>query len=389
MDYYTSVIILCWLSLAVLCILVWENDRFGAKEKKQFYITYALVACAALAEWLGTRLNGNASVPGWAVVAVKCADYILTPAAGAAFVMHLKGFSIWKKLMCWILGFNTVFQIISAFTGWMVTLDAQNRYSHGPLYSAYIVIYVVIIILIITEFVTFGRNFRKQNRASLFAVMLTVAVSILMQEGLGSSHRTAYLGLTLGMAMLYIHIVAFSQLTSDDTIQEQKVVITTDAMTGAASRYAYIEALAAYDAMGTLPDDLTVFSIDVNGLKTVNDSIGHEAGDELICGASDCIRKAFASSGTCYRTGGDEFIVLARMDAPQAQDALAVLKETAAAWHGSFVDSVHLAAGFACAADHPGLQAEKLVAVADKAMYADKSAYYRASGHDRRRRSGD
>ena len=36
-------------------------------------------------------------------------------------------------------------------------------------------------------------------------------------------------------------------------------------------------------------DDLVLFSIDVNGLKQVNDTSGHEAGDELICGAAECI----------------------------------------------------------------------------------------------------
>ena len=36
---------------------------------------------------------------------------------------------------------------------------------------------------------------------------------------------------------------------------------------------------------------------------------GHKSGDDLICAAADCIKRVFAKSGVCYRTGGDEFIV--------------------------------------------------------------------------------
>ena len=50
-------------------------------------------------------------------------------------------------------------------------------------------------------------------------------------------------------------------------------------------------------------------TIDINGLKVVNDTLGHAAGDELICGAADCISKTFEKSGTCYRTGGGGGVV--------------------------------------------------------------------------------
>ena len=42
--YYTSIIILCWISLAVLCLLVYENARLIYRDKKLLYLTYALIA---------------------------------------------------------------------------------------------------------------------------------------------------------------------------------------------------------------------------------------------------------------------------------------------------------------------------------------------------------
>jgi hypothetical protein len=50
------------------------------------------------------------------------------------------------------------------------------------------------------------------------------------------------------------------------------------------------------------------------------------------------------------------------------------------------VQEIHLAVGCATALEHPGLSAEKLVGAADKTMYAEKAAYYRNIGIDRRRR---
>ena len=377
-NYYTSIIGICWLALIVLSILVSENNRLSRKEKMIFYLTHIIVALAALMEWLGILFNGDISVPIWALRAVKCVDYILTPAAGAALLFYLKTGTVWGKIISGLLGVNLVFQLVSAFTGWMLVVDEQHRYSHGPLYPAYIAMYSALIILIAIEFITYGKNFRKQNRLSLYAILIMVFICILIQEILGSEFRTAYLGLTLGIIMMFIYITEFAQLSSDDTIHEQQIAITTDALTGVSNRYAFVAALKELDKEGaTPPADLTVFSIDINGLKTVNDSRGHAAGDELICGAADCICGAFEKSGVCYRTGGDEFIVIARMEKAQALETLEKLKQNAAHWRGELVGDLYLAAGFVCAADYPDLTVEKMIVEADMAMYDEKDAFYR------------
>ena len=59
-SYYTSILLLCWIALAVLTILVHENNRIPLEDKRILYVTYALVAGAALAEFCGVRLDGRA-----------------------------------------------------------------------------------------------------------------------------------------------------------------------------------------------------------------------------------------------------------------------------------------------------------------------------------------
>ena len=50
--------------------------------------------------------------------------------------------------------------------------------------------------------------------------------------------------------------------------------------------------------------------LDINNLKKVNDTYGHKEGDRHIKAAADVISQSFGMIGDCYRTGGDEFIVV-------------------------------------------------------------------------------
>ena len=155
---------------------------------------------------------------------------------------------------------------------------------------------------------------------------------------------------------------------------EQRVQITIDPLTGVFSRLAYHEAMEQYS--GPLPEDLTVFLMDINGLKGVNDALGHSAGDELICGAAHCITQAVGDRGKTFRIGGDEFVVFGNMQRPQAQEILTTLTQTLSAWSGTKVKALSLSTGCAFAADYPTYSIEKLTREADKAMYAQKQAYY-------------
>ena len=137
-GYYTEILILCWISLGVLCILVYENNRISKENKRYLYLTYILIAVSAFAEWCGVYLNGRMDVPGWLLVLAKCADYILTPAAGGVFVMQMHLHNRWQKAINTVMIANAIFQIIAIPNGWTISIDQQNHYTRGPLYPVYI-----------------------------------------------------------------------------------------------------------------------------------------------------------------------------------------------------------------------------------------------------------
>lgn len=383
--YYTCIMILSLAALAILGVMVWENNRLSDKNKRLLYNAYALIVASYAAEWCGLMLNGRPGVPAAALIAAKCADYILTPMIGAVFAVQMGLKGVPRKIINYIVGINAVFQIISCFTGWMTVVGDNNRYMHGPYYMLYLVLCLLMIIIIIVQTHIYSRSFKKRNRISMYAIMVLIMSGLLMQELLPRGYRTVYIALIYGVTLWYIHYEEYSALALDDKVLSQKIKLDTDALTGVKSRYAYSHMLKKMDAEGAPPEDLAVFSVDVNGLKEANDTLGHEAGDELIRGAADCIRKVFGRSGTCYRTGGDEFVVLARMNREQAEWTMVSLESEAEVWEGRKNRSLSLASGFAVSAEHPDCTAERLVRESDKAMYKAKSEYYRRIGKDRRR----
>lgn len=383
-TYYTATCILLWLALGVLCILVREDERLGAIDKRLHYAAYAIIGASLLAEWAGVILSGIPAVPDWAIRLVKCFDYILTPMAGGALTAQMRVRNHWGEVLVGVLAANAALQVVSFFTGWMVTVEGVVGYSHGPLYWAYMLVYVAVILLVVVQFLAYGKSFKRENRLSLWATSGMAVVGILLQEAFGAGVRTAYVGLTLGAALLYIHSAEFAQQRYAERMRSQQRQITTDALTGTRSRHAYARALDGLASQDELPRGFAVFSIDVNGLKETNDLHGHEAGDDMLCGTAECIMEAFAGHGSCYRVGGDEFVVIARMTRAQAEEAVGKLGDLASAWGGNDVAGISLSIGYAIAEEHPECSCEELLDVADKQMYAMKAAYYAQEGHDRR-----
>ena len=376
MKYYTPLIVLVWLSLAVLAILTTENDRFSKKKRRTLYLTYSIVAVAALFEWLGVQISGNTSFSPWILRTVKLFDYILTPIAGGAIILQFGKKSILETIMFVILGINVVFQIISLFTGWMIVISDDNSYSHGQLYFLYIGLYLAVIIIVIIEFMLYGKKFRKQNIASLYAALLVVVAGISFQEIRGKEVRLAYVSLTICLALFFIHNSEFAQLELDDRFYEQKIKVLEDPLTTLFSYHAYNSVIEEMSALRFLANDLVVFLIDVNGLKAVNDRLGHSAGDELIRGAANCIYASLSHYGKCYRTGGDEFVVIANMSDEAIKEKLDLLDDLTKKWQEGKDIELSLSVGYAKASDNLNSNIVELVNLADENMYKEKAKYY-------------
>jgi diguanylate cyclase (GGDEF)-like protein len=85
----------------------------------------------------------------------------------------------------------------------------------------------------------------------------------------------------------------------------------TDALTGVGNRRALdTAAMAALAAADRADHVVSVVVIDLDGLKAINDTDGHAAGDRAIAGIAESLRRALRDSDQLFRIGGDEFVAL-------------------------------------------------------------------------------
>ena len=119
---------------------------------------------------------------------------------------------------------------------------------------------------------------------------------------------------------------------------------------------------------------LTVLFADIDRFKHVNDRHGHEAGDRVLVGVAQALRKALRQSDVLVRWGGEEFVaLLPRADASAAR---ALIERLRTQGFGATPDGepVTLSIGIASHPEDGAASATDLVALADQRMYAAKHA---------------
>lgn len=180
-------------------------------------------------------------------------------------------------------------------------------------------------------------------------------------------------------------VIYTTRVIEEEKKNEEILVRKTlvDELTGLYNRRAYEEDILEYSNKA-IGEDFVYASIDVNGLKIVNDEIGHAAGDELIKGAADCMKNVFGSYGKVYRTGGDEFVSIFFAGPEQLNSVKRDLDNITEKWSGELVSSLSLSAGYVSKCEFKDETVLEIAKIADKRMYQAKSAHYAKKGVDRR-----
>ncbi|HVU75005.1 MAG TPA: sensor domain-containing diguanylate cyclase [Mycobacteriales bacterium] len=147
---------------------------------------------------------------------------------------------------------------------------------------------------------------------------------------------------------------------------------THDALTGLANRTLAVDRLAGALARAARSNGpVTVFFIDLDGFKQVNDTLGHAAGDALLKDVARRLTGAMRLSDTVARLGGDEFVIICEGMVERQADDVADRLRRALDGLGSVEAPVGLSIGIARSRD--GVSAEALLEQADTAMYVDKT----------------
>lgn len=180
-------------------------------------------------------------------------------------------------------------------------------------------------------------------------------------------------------------IIYTTRVIDEEKKQEEKLIkkTQTDELTGLFNRRAYEEDIYEHNDTPE-EDDFIYLSLDVNGLKVINDTKGHVAGDELIIGACQCMKKSLGPYGKLYRIGGDEFVAILFCKTQKVEEILSDFDDIIANWSGKLIDDLSVSYGWVSKEEKPNYSVRQLSALAEKRMYEAKAAHYRKQGVDRR-----
>lgn len=217
-------------------------------------------------------------------------------------------------------------------------------------------------------------NLKRQDIHSLVVVPLYENGSTIGFYGVDNPPAES-IEYAANMLQIMGHFIV-SSLKRRNLVRELQVMSFTDQLTNLGNRHAmqaYIKkGFNGCDSMGAVYCDIT-------GLKRVNDTEGHEAGDRLIVQASRCLEKAFEGFGL-FRIGGDELLSLCPgIVKREFEEKLGSLKKY-------MKESSLVMAMGAVLRDGGSFDLDGILSEAEALMYEDKAAYYRSEGVDRRTR---
>jgi diguanylate cyclase (GGDEF)-like protein/PAS domain S-box-containing protein len=150
-----------------------------------------------------------------------------------------------------------------------------------------------------------------------------------------------------------------------------RYVSSHDVLTDLYNRFYFEEELARLERGRSYP--VSIISVDVDGLKQVNDRLGHAAGDELLRKTANILRLAFRTEDMIARIGGDEFVVvLPAADAAAAEKALLRIRSQVAAYNQA-APNLPVSLSLGAATGDRGKTPAEILHDADMNMYRDKA----------------
>ena len=163
----------------------------------------------------------------------------------------------------------------------------------------------------------------------------------------------------------------------EESLQKLKAMATTDHLTGLANRRHFRDILERqFSEANRYGSDLTCCMCDMDHFKLLNDTFGHQTGDEILVLAADVIRDLLRDSDVAARYGGDEFVIL--LPHTPLERGLAVSERirremiVRSGGYRNTVKAVTMSIGVASLRSDRPAGADTLVAMADRALYTAK-----------------
>ena len=344
----------------VLCVVfgvkLYNQKRAKNAEFRYFWMT--LICCFLLV--IEDAVESTAAQdPGLRLLrtAMSVIGYVLRPTAVLGLLLIIcppekRTWRIWIPCLVNLAVFSTAFFSPIAFG-----FDQDYGFVRGPLGAC---VFIVASLYMIQILFLSWRRFYDRKRSERW-ILILCATACIVGTIIDMFHGGGHLNEALMVSCVFFNLF----LCSHDN--------RLDPLTDLENRFAF------YDDMEHHRKDITaVASLDMNGLKRINDTQGHAEGDRALTEIGRCLNAINDRYTTAYRIGGDEFAILFF-----GPNEASVGKTVQQACEGVKRAGYSLSAGYAMrsGSEHP----QDMLLISDRNMYADKAEYYRNSGLDRRR----
>ena len=288
----------------------------------------------------------------------------------------------------------TVFaaNIICAVLVWALCLTEVNDWHQSlPIFYALFTILVAAIVAAAIHSVRLtrkgqpGKDGDKLSKIAVCVFLVSLVIDFSLYAISGASGVDAASLLRVGfVAMQVILLVGFMRNSARNmrAAAESKAMhrlAYIDALTGVGNRAAFERACDALENRKGEPGfDFLLACFDVDDLKKVNDSLGHDYGDKHLRAASEILRESYAGVGAVYRVGGDEFDVLVSKKNPQEEHerALARMRELEEQYNLDGPEAkLRISCGICLLSQTENHTMREVAVQADAAMYEDKLAH--------------
>ena len=351
-THYTTLLL-----VILLAIKLYAQKKTRGVELRFFWLTLIcclfLVAEDVLEAYAATREELRLFR-----ILMSVSGYVVRPVAAVGLLLVVcpperRSWKIWISALI-----NLAVNLTAFFSPVAFSFNEKYEFVRGPL--GYVV-FIVALLYMIQILVLIWRNFYEGKKAERWILICSVIGCM------GASLVDAlWGGCHLNEAMMTGCIFLLFFLHSHDNF--------LDPLTSLRNRFAF------YDDSERLDKAITaVASIDMNGLKRLNDTKGHAAGDKALTEIGRCMEGINDRDTIAYRVGGDEFVVtFIQQKEEDVAKTIQRLKESVEKAGYS------VAAGYAMKA--AGQNLDEALSESDRNMYADKAAYYQQGGRDRRAR---
>lgn len=237
---------------------------------------------------------------------VSFISFMLLPIIFLSFLRHISSAKSLSKINGLFILNLSVFVILTWF-------NAPSQWYFVSLMVHHILIYIITIVSMIKIIRVFRNNKNKSTSWFLrgliiFMICSTIALVMFILQ-LPNVYVIIYsIGFFILMGYMFrltIHMIHSSYNRSIKSALYHSLAYT-DKLTNLKNRNAFIT--EQYEK--PIKENTCCIVLDINKLKNVNDALGHNYGDKLIRHCAKIISDSFSDSGTCYRIGGDEFVVV-------------------------------------------------------------------------------